>query len=176
MLPGVLTWPWPLLTLKSRSPPKFRHFSPDLVRSDTHKDAHQQTRLQTVFTQCSHSGAAWLLVLFFFFFRWWWMRRAVQRSGTNAVNTFPARRGRLNRRDCPRLSWLTESFGPRFWQEQALWEENMVEMCILRRLVQSLFVAVYKSEHRNERVHEILLFSVLANCMQALIGVLLFLL
>lgn len=40
---------------------------PDLVRSDTQKDAHQQTRLQTVFTQCSHSGAAWLLLFFFFF-------------------------------------------------------------------------------------------------------------
>lgn len=137
----VLTWPRPSLTLKKSQPSQVSALFPDLVRSGTRKDAHQQTRLQTVLTQCSHSGAAWLL----FFFSWlWWMRRAVYRSGTNAGNTFPARRGRLNQRDCPRLSWLTESFGPRFWQEQTLREENTLEMCILRRLLQYLFATVYK--------------------------------
>lgn len=49
-----LAWP---LTLKSCS----QVSDPPHRRSDTQKDAHQQTRLQTVFTQYSHSGAAWLL-------------------------------------------------------------------------------------------------------------------
>lgn len=106
MLSCVLTWPPPLLTLKSHSSPKFSALFQDLVHSDTQKDAHQQTRLQTVFTQCWHSEAAWLLLFFWL----WWMRRAVQRSGTNAVNTFPARRGRLNQRLSP-----TELADWEFW-------------------------------------------------------------
>lgn len=141
MLSCVLTWPRPLLTLKSHSSPKFQHFSQTSC-SVTRRRMHTSKPAYRRYLHNVHTVELRGCCCFFFWL--WWMRRAVQRSGTNAVNTFPARRGRLNQRDCPRLSWLTESFGPKFWQKQALCEENMVEMCISRRLLQYLFAAVYK--------------------------------
>lgn len=148
-LSGSLTWPPPLLTRKSCCSLKFQHFSftPCAAthrRMHTSKHAYRQY-LHNVHTVELH-GCCCVFVFLCFFFGGglWWMRWAVLHSGTNAGNTFPARLGRLNQRDCPQLSWLTESFGPKYWQEQALREENMVEMCILRRLLQYLFVTVYK--------------------------------
>lgn len=41
-------------------------------------------------------------------------------------------------------------------------------MCIIRSLLQYLFVAVHEQEHGNEREDEILLFSVSVNCVQTL--------
>lgn len=133
--PGGLPWPRPLLTLQRVS----SFMSPVALHTST-QPKWLQTFIYTVLPYCSSVTAV-------VFVGMWCMMQAVQRTGTNTVNTLPTRRGSwLRRRDCPQLRLLTESFGPWFWQEQALGEEDMVKMCILRRMLQCSFVPVYKQE------------------------------
>lgn len=85
---------------------KWLLFHEHICSSSTPPPANTPNR---AFTQHSHTSSCMTAVGFVWL---WWMRQAVQRSGTNTVNTFPTRQGScLSWRGHPQLSRLTESFG-----------------------------------------------------------------